>query len=204
MKKVISNCNITVSPGNYFIEDILYIHELLHSVSERVVISTDKDEFESIEELKEYKGPIKEMSIVAHDPFISVKISDWVTIYSMQDTSLTRGISEKIADLAKERVTLFDAKSRVASYSLYVLSALTSVAMSYFFYVDYKPIVAIGIINCGILFLICFSYVRKRQRSSIKLIPKHEAPNFFKANLDKIVIAVIAATVGAIVGRIIR
>jgi len=59
MKKVDSHYVINVPPGNYFIEDILNIYELLDSNFETVVISTGRIEFENLEEVKKYKEPIK-------------------------------------------------------------------------------------------------------------------------------------------------
>src|SRR5665647_672988 len=121
MKKVISNYSLVVSSGNYFIEDVLDIYELLASVSARVVISTEQFEFESLEEVKEYKRPIKEMSLTAHDPYISVEIDTWVRIYSSEDTPLTRGVVEKIADLANKRVKPFNIKYRTPTFNTYTV-----------------------------------------------------------------------------------
>ena len=90
MKNVVSFYALEVAPGNYFIEDIIYIYELLDSNFEKVEISTERIEFENLKEVKEYKEPIKEMSIKAHnslyESFISVKIGSWVKIYSNVDT----------------------------------------------------------------------------------------------------------------------
>lgn len=202
MKKVINHYRLEVPPGKYFIEDILDICELLASVSSRVKISTEQIEFESLEEVKEYKKPIKEMLFQSYDPYISVQIDTWVKIYSEEDTTLTRGVVEKIADLARQCVKPFNIKSNklnfdVSTVTMVVILILWPVAGVYFFN-NNNPVVGSLFFGSELLFSYWVWYTGEKRTSTIRLVPKQEAPNFFKANSDKIIIAAIAAIVGAL------
>jgi hypothetical protein len=203
MKKVVSAYCLWVPSGNYFIEDILDIYELLDSVSSRVVISTEQFEFESLEEVKEYKRPIKEISLTAYDPYISIKIDTWVRVYSSEDTPLARGVVEKIADLAKRHVKPFNIKSRAPTFNMSTIIILAIIvlcpATGVYFFADNRPIIGSLLFGFVLFFVSWVIYATEIRKSTIKLIPKYEAPNFFKANSDKIFIAVIAAIVGVII-----
>lgn len=212
MKKVVSFFTLQIPPGNYFLEDISYIYELLASNFEKVVIITDQFEFENLEEVKSYKEPIKRMSINAHnslsiESFFSIEIDTWVRISSNSDTVLARGIAEKVADLAKKRVKPFNIFNRTPFLDLsdVIISAIFlgfPIAGFYFIKVN-KPIVGSFFIGVSTLLFFWLIYVENKRKSTVKLIHKYESPNFFKANSDKIIIAIIAAIFGGIINFLI-
>jgi hypothetical protein len=203
-EKKISKRRIAVSPGKYYIEDILEIYKLLTSVSKEVKITTEKYEFENLEEIESHKDQINELSITSYNPYISVEIRTWVIIYTNDDTPLTRGVIEEIADLARDRVKTFNIKDEQPSFNAYTITVLAIpvlLVLSGFLYASHFDSFIVGILTfvCSLLYFVWIWYVTSIRRSTIKLISRLNSPNFFKVNADKIFIAIFAAILGGLI-----
>lgn len=199
MKKLVDSYMRIIPPGNYFIEDIEDIYEILTSVSTKVSIETDQYEFESLQELKEYSGQIKKIVLIAKDPYISVDIGEWVKIYTNKETLLARGAVDKIGTTAQERKKKFSTKSKNPSYLFTIILALLSSAVVVSLGLIKNVSLGIGLFIFDVILLLWTYYASMLRKSTIRLVHKHEAQNFLKANSDKIIIAIISAIAGGIV-----
>ena len=164
MEEVTSFYKLQVSPRDYYLEDLFEIYQLFKS--DTVYIKTERYEFDSFEELRQYDGLIKRLYISIPQPFINVEIDQCVTISSNKNTPFARDIIDQIGALIEDKM-----KTRKMKFSinnkftfLFVISALLLILLK-----D-QQIMNLEFAISGFLLITLFYF--STRKSSVKLLQK--------------------------------
>jgi hypothetical protein len=187
-------------------EDIEHIVGLLKEVSANVELSNREHKFKDVEEWASLKREyFTNMTLAGHNPYVSLDMKEnSVWLYIAEDTAQSRGAFEKIGQLLKNR-------KRPGHWLLYPWMAPIVLNVCCFaFYVGvwhkywtFACISATLVLGCnGWLWLMW----RSRMHRYCVIIPKYrvDAPNFWRRNEDRIIIAIISVAVGSLVTLLIK
>ena len=203
MKKIKS-----ISKGRHFPsitiykDDLQKILEILNEVCERVKISDEEYEYESLEELEHTKGlKPKQISITGISPYVSLDLKqNSIWLYRSDSDQKSVYIYKQIEEilLSKKNLisTLFNKSGGIIScVILFILFFMPVATLK-----DWFPnlLSRLSLLIIVILIPIISILARNGNFSLITLRKSHEEKNFFYRNKDDIAKIVIGAVVGSI------
>ncbi len=193
-------------------EDIEQIVELLREVSPNVELSTDEHKFSDVKEWADMKRDyFTNMQVATRDPYVSLDLSkSSVWLYIAEDTPQSRGAFEKIKRFLMDRkppgqwLLNFWMPSLVLNVSILLFNlALWGKIPLWGKNGIFLTVTGLFMLGCVWWWWLAF---RAQTRKYSIVVPKYrlDAPDFWKRNADKIVIAVISAIVGGLLTLLIK
>jgi hypothetical protein len=202
MKKVNKSISKEYLPIKIYIDDIEQIVAIFDENKLKYTIETEQYKYDSLSELIDsaQEKKIKSLEIKTYQPYITVEFQKmWAKLYVSSDETFTTGIFHKID-------TIINKSKRLMPF-----------IYSYYFVWIMNIVIAIeGILNkSGKLFpeyidttistvwlfwLARILYIRMVTHSSIQLIKKEHVTNFFQRKRDDLILSLLSAIVGAILG----
>lgn len=208
MKEIdhLKSFSIEFPPATIFIDDIEDIYKIISSVSEEVEISSDKYSFESLDELKDFKGKITQLKISGSRPSISVNIDKWVRIYASEDTVITRGLAEKVKFIIEPRIKKFNTKNKNSKllWVIFTGSWILSFTITDFAPKQYKTVSILSLFSLGAISLFWDYYTSFIRHSTIKFSFAKNSPSFWVENKDKIIVGTITGIIGSMITLVFK
>jgi len=190
-------------------DDIEQIVELLREVSSDVELSTDEHKFNDVKEWAELKRDyFTNMHLKTRNPYVSLDLSKQsVHLYIAEDTPQSRGAFEKIKRFLMDRKP-----PGQKLLNLWMPPLVLNLPLYAFLFLpgplrgrDWTTISVTGILMLGCVWWYWLGFQSRFRKYSI-IVPKYriDAPNFWKRNSDKIVLAVICTVFGSLLTLLIK
>ena len=201
MKKIETSIGEHLRPVVLYVEDLEQLERILQEGSPEVSIRTKTHQLESLTELLQLPtAEINELELTAMKPYVSVSFGPaHIWLYASDDTPAQRGVFEKIKaflNTRKQSTWLF---SPILD-GLLLGAGINALAWSILGRHWHGAVVS----TVGIVVAIAFAVYAHRRRfrrfSIIRPRRRAESPGFMTRNADRIVLAVISALLGGVVG----
>ena len=187
-------------------DDIEQIVELLREVSPDVELSTDEHKFSDVKEWADLKRDyFTNMQVATRNPYVSLGLSkSSVFLYIGEDTPQSRGAFEKIKRFLMDR-----RPPGQRLLNVWMPSLVFNVWLILFYLAlwskNWTLLTVTGIFMLGCVWWWWRAFRAQTRKYSI-IVPKYriDAPNFWKRNADKIVVAIISAVFGGLLTLLIK
>ncbi len=197
MKKLERPIAKSYPPLNLFREDLEAIEEVLKRDAQGFCCGALDVQYDSIAELVEHRGEgaLSELVISAREPYLSVDLGKlWAKLYVGSNSNANAGVFYQIDEiLTKTRRKLWPL------YSYYTTWILNGAIIGCALFVKHPiDLVVTGVLISWVLWV---SYVRMRRHATIYL-SRRLALNFWGRRKDDVILALISAVIGAILGAV--
>ncbi len=205
MKKLDKSISENYLPIKLYLDDLETIEEILKEVSNSISFEAENYKFDSIEELK---GNLKltqinELEVKTSSPYISIDFTRiWARVYVSSSETSNAGVFYKLDQIISRRTR----KPRW-KYSFYFFNITTIILLmngmpliQRLFSRSLNPYVSLTISAIWFIWMIWFFYVRFRQHTVIVLAHRNSEKPFLQRNKDNLILAIISALLGAILG----
>jgi len=199
MKKIDKHRAKDYAPLILWAEDLSDLLTVLTDCEDPKIVADDV-EYDSLEEfLKDVKGrrPLY-FALKTSKPYVSVELNPrWARLYASSSQTIASGVFLKLDSI----LSRCERKPRILlKYGVVMTAWIASPLLVWF-----PPLKPLAYLEPWLMAVVIpwglyASYVHIWKFSLIRPIFHHESPSFFKRNFDGIVIALISAFVGAILG----
>ena len=205
MKKIVKSYCEIIKPVKLYLDDLTEIVEILKGACEEVCIQIEDVQLDDLDEISSLrKEVIFDISVRGYEPYVSVEMKPHtIHLYIQEDTPESRGLLEKVKTvlLRCRRFTLF------LDNAPYIFGTLLGFSIGIFVILKERPMV-FGILNLALFMAVVLSFKfvfneKLKHYTTVVLKYKIETPGFFKRNKDRILLALISASIGAIVTYIL-
>jgi hypothetical protein len=189
-------------PVKIYIDDIEKIISLFDENKIKYTLQTDQYKYESLSELLDSKKEksIGSLKIQTFEPYISIEFEKkWAIIYVSSDETFITGLFHKIDRIINQskRIISF-------SYSYYFVWVLNFLLLTIALINRggklYPQYIGISFSIISLFWISRIFYIRYVRYSSIQLIRKEHVSNFFQRKRDDLILSLLSALIGAILG----
>lgn len=205
MEKNVYSKSLKILPVKIYLEDLDEIISILNEDgSRKIEIKTREYKLTPDEFKQKYKDEnLNYLEINSNNPYINVDFgySNGVRIYSGDDSASSVGIIEKIKNIVKPKRKIFNLFLGRNNYNFSIIFILCWFLILLFFnHLATKEFYLVGFI-VYIVFSALFM-LPLFNRNNIIVSNKKDRPSFFIRKSDDLVIAIISAFLGGVIGAI--
>ena len=205
MEKNVYSKSLKILPVKVYLEDLDEIISILNEDgSGKIEIKTREYKLTPDEFKQKYKDEnLNYLEIKSSNPYINVDFdySNGVRIYSGDDSASSVGIIEKIKNIVKPKRKIFNLFLGRNNYNLNIIFILCWLIILLFFnHLANKESYLVGVV-VYIVFSALFM-LPLFNRNNIIVSNKKDRPSFFIRKSDDLVIAIISAFLGGVMGAI--
>lgn len=205
MEKLKKHISKEYLPVKIYIDDLEKIVAVLDDNSIKYSIETDFYKYDNLTELIKYSTDKahKNLKIQTSNPYMTIEFHKmWAKIYVSVDDMLTTGLFHKIDEIINQSRRLIP--FFYSYYFVWIVNILLPIENAlinrdgklFHEYIDTTLYIL------WILWLARTTYIRLVKHSSIQLIKKEHVSSFFQRKRDDLILALLSALVGAILGVI--
>jgi hypothetical protein len=204
MKKIDKSISKDYLPVKLYLDDLESIEEILKEVSTSLSFETEDYKFDSIEELKTHfkRAQINELHVKSSTPYITMDFTRmWTRIYVSSSDISNAGVFYRLDQIISNRNRKL--KWRYSFYFLWIVNILLWIINGVPFgpkLIPVNPYLSISIDTLAFMWLIWFFFIKFRRHSVIVLTHKNSEAPFLQRNKDNLILAIISALLGAILG----
>jgi hypothetical protein len=202
MRKAIGSYGEELKPVCLYLDDLKEIVSILEGTCEKIDIQTDDVLLDSLDEIGDLKKEIlNNLTISGKNPYVSLSMQPYrIWLYIHEDTPESRGLFQKVklvlvrCQRPLARILHNTALSGLSSW-IWILTGVAAIKLK-------SRLLGLCV---GLLFILStvwvFYGIRYYDRRSIIVVPKNriDSPSFVKRNLDKIIVGLVCAIIGALI-----
>lgn len=192
-----------LKPITLYSDDLDFIHEKILDTCSKIEYSTDRYEYDSLEELKKESSPkVDNLSISGRNPYISIDISKHrIWLYTSGENSDVVNLYYFFKDYLQKKGSIY---SKIFNTWIWgIINAFFLPSGLLFLFSDYflkkTPISSNKVLILGLSVLVIgllISLIFYRKGSVIYLSSKNDTDSFFERNRDSIILLVLGAIIG--------
>jgi hypothetical protein len=199
MKKLDQSISQSYLPIKLYLDDLLEVQRILRESSKDMQLKSSGYSFDSIEEMASTLGKqeVFELEMHSSSPDSRIEFTRlWAKVYVASSAITSAGMFHSIDHvIAKSRRPLSFIYSFYTIWGINIFS-IVSTPLAKLFELPFINNLSLG----GFVVLFWVLFVRLRRHSTIVLTPRNASRTFWSRNKDEIIIALISATVGALLG----
>lgn len=205
MEKLKKNISKEYLPVKIYIDDLEKVVAVLDDNSIKYSIETDFYKYDSLAELVNSSTDrnTKNLKIQTANPYMTIEFHKmWAKVYVSVDDMLTTGLFHKIDEIINQSRRLIP--FFYSYYFVWLVNILLPIESALInrdgkLFPEYFDTT---LYILWILWLARATYIRLVKHSSIQLIKKEHVSSFFQRKRDDLILALLSALVGAILGVI--